>query len=141
NATTLTNYSTLDYNAYRKKKNSTSNFRFKYPLADSLNNVDEKELPAVEVATLNEFFKKTGYELHGIELDYDGIFENVPLPDRNKKGHVYPVTGLDFRLKQSSKAIDAGCVLPNINDSFSGKAPDLGAIEYGTRPVHYGPRK
>ena len=67
-------------------------------------------------------------------------FENVPLPDPQRKGHVYPAKGLDFRLKSSGKAIDAGVVLPNINDSFSGKAPDLGALEYGQEPIQYGPR-
>ena len=37
-------------------------------------------------------------------------------------------------------AIDAGAALPNINDSFSGKAPDLGAYESGRPLPHYGPR-
>jgi len=29
--------------------------------------------------------------------------------------------------------------LPNITDGFSGPAPDLGAIEFGAAPPHYGP--
>lgn len=141
NSATLTNYSTMDYNGYRKKKGSQVNYRLKYPLQDSLNHADEKELPLVELFTLNDFRKKTGYELHGVELDYDGIFENVPLPNPQQKGHVYAVKGLDFRLKPSGKAIDAGCMLPNITDTYSGKAPDFGAIEYGQPPLQYGPRK
>jgi len=30
--------------------------------------------------------------------------------------------------------------LPNITDGFLGKAPDLGAYEYGAPLPHYGPR-
>lgn len=140
-ASTLTNYSSLDYNGYRRKKGKQANYRLRYPLQDSLNNADETELTFVEATTLNDFRKKTGFELHGIELEYDGIFENVPLPDPRRKGHVYPSAGLDFRLKSASKAIDAGCLLPNITDSFTGQAPDLGALEYGQPPLQYGPRK
>jgi hypothetical protein len=71
----------------------------------------------------------------------DDIFVHVPLPDPARRGHIYQVEGYDFRLKPSSKAIDAGVVLPNINDDFSGKAPDLGAIEFGQQLQHYGPRE
>ena len=137
--TTFTNYSTLDYNGYRTKRGSQIQYRWRYPLRDSLNHADEKEIPVVECTSLNEFRAKTGYELHGVELNYD-IFENVPIPDPQKRGHVYPVKGYDFRLKPSSKAIDAGCILPNITDGYTGKAPDLGALEYGQQTPHYGPR-
>ena len=38
------------------------------------------------------------------------------------------------------KAVDAGMLLPNVNDGYTGRAPDLGAWELG-RPVPvYGPR-
>ena len=47
----------------------------------------------------------------------------------------------DLRLKANSAAIDAGAVLPNINDGFAGKAPDLGAYELGAKAPHYGPRR
>lgn len=39
--------------------------------------------------------------------------------------------GRDFRLAPGSGAIDAGILLPGINDSFSGDAPDAGALEHG----------
>ena len=32
---------------------------------------------------------------------------------------------------QVKKTVDAGCVLSNINDGYSRKAPDIGAIEEG----------
>ena len=141
NITTSTRYSTLDYNGYRKKSGNQNKFRLRYPADDSHNHADDKELQIIESATLKEFQTRSGYELHGIELDFNSIFENVPLPDASRKGHVYPDKGIDFRLKAGSGAIDAGCVLPNITDGFSGKAPDLGALEYGKQAFQFGPRK
>jgi hypothetical protein len=31
-------------------------------------------------------------------------------------------------------------ILPNVTDGFSGKAPDIGALEVGKPAPHYGPR-
>ena len=138
-ATTLTNYSTMDYNGYRRKKNSPIQYRFSYPIENTLNHADEKELPVFEFPSIKEFSSKTGFELHGVELDYD-IFENVPMPDPLKKGFVYPVKDYNFQLKPGGKAIDAGCILPNITDNYTGKSPDLGALEYSRPTPHYGPR-
>jgi len=47
---------------------------------------------------------------------------------------------IDLRLDPASRAVDAGVVLPNFNDGFSGKAPDLGCCELGQPLPHYGPR-
>ena len=44
------------------------------------------------------------------------------------------------RLEPVLAAIDAGVVLPTINDGFTGKAPDLGAYEFGQPLPQYGPR-
>lgn len=138
-AATTTNYSTLDYNGYRKKEGIQTAYQLAYPAHDSLNHADRKELGFVEASSLKEFGKKTGHELHGVELDM-AIFENLDMPDTEKRGVVYAVEGHDFGLKPGGKAIDAGCILPNITDSFTGKAPDLGAWEYGHPVPHYGPR-
>ena len=137
-ATTYTNYSSMDYNGYRKEGGS-SGYRLRYPIHDSLNHADDRELRFFEFASLKEFSRKTGFELHGLELTND-IFQNSPLPDPRLRGHVYPVDGYDFRLKKSSKAIDAGVGLPNITDGHTGKAPDLGAFESGKEIPDYGPR-
>jgi len=137
--TTFTRYSSLDYNGYKKKKKDGMKYRWRYPASDAFNQADEKDLATLEFKSLRDFSKHTGYETHGIELD-DDIFINVPLPDPATKGHVYPLAGYDFRLKPSSKAVDAGCMLPNITDNFSGKAPDLGAVESGKPLLTYGPR-
>jgi len=37
-------------------------------------------------------------------------------------------------LKEGANAIDAGTVLPNMVEDFTGKAPDLGAHEFGKPP-------
>jgi hypothetical protein len=51
-----------------------------------------------------------------------------------------PLATNDLRLKPGSAAIDAGVVLANIDDGFTGKAPDLGAYELGDELPQYGPR-
>ena len=136
-AATTTTYSTLDYNGYRRKKGNKIPYRWSQPKDKFADNTDEKNLVTVEAASLREFSKKTGLETHGIEVDAN-IFERVTLP--LVRGKVYPVDGNDLRLRKGSAAIDAGVVLPNINDDYSGKAPDLGAYEYGSPIPHYGPR-
>ena len=47
---------------------------------------------------------------------------------------------LIFKLKPNSKAEDASVVIPTINESFNGKAPDLGALESGRPETKWGPR-
>ena len=81
----------------------------------------------------------TGQESHGIEVDYD-IFENLKAPVTGKPHAVYHAKDLNFRLKPGSKPVDAGVRLPNVNDQFTGRAPDLGALEAGQSEPVYGPR-
>ena len=47
---------------------------------------------------------------------------------------------LNFTLKPQSKAVDAGLVIPTVNEDFAGRAPDLRALETGKPVPHYGPR-
>ena len=47
---------------------------------------------------------------------------------------------LNFALKPNSKAVDAGVMIPTVNEDFAGHAPDLGALESGQPASHYGPR-
>ncbi len=44
----------------------------------------------------------------------------------------------EFHLTPQSSGVDAGVVLPNFNDGFTGKAPDLGAAETGSPPLRFG---
>ena len=75
-------------------------------------------------------------------VDYD-VFMNVPMlnaQDPVSRTTVYPLAGLDFRLRPGSAAIDRGMVIPNVTDEYTGVAPDLGALEYGKPVPVYGPR-
>jgi hypothetical protein len=74
-------------------------------------------------------------------VDYD-VFVNVPKLDRDPKTvqRLYNFKDYDFRLRPGSAAIDRGVVIPNVNDGFTGSAPDLGALEAGQPLPVYGPR-
>jgi hypothetical protein len=93
-------------------------------------------------STLSEYSRATGQDQHSVEVDYD-IFANVTrldAQDLKKVQTVYKAEDFDFRLKPGSAPIDRGAILPNITDGFTGKAPDLGALESGEPLPHYGPR-
>jgi hypothetical protein len=53
----------------------------------------------------------------------------------------YSPSQVDPRLSPGSRAVDAGVVLPNVNDGFQGRAPDLGCCELGEPLPHYGIRQ
>jgi hypothetical protein len=91
--------------------------------------------------TLAEYSAGSHQDQHSVAVDYD-VFVNVPKLEKDPKTvqKLYKAADFDFSLKPGSAAIDRGVVLPNITDGFSGSAPDLGALEYGQAPVHYGPR-
>jgi hypothetical protein len=127
-----------DYNGFRPNRNVSRQYNWLAPAPGSTA-YEPKASDWKSFATLAEFQKATGQEAHGIEVDYD-IFEKLAPPDPARRYHVYHAMDLNFRLKANSKAVDAGVVLPTINEGFTGKAPDLGALEYGQPEPHYGPR-
>ena len=51
-----------------------------------------------------------------------------------------PIPPQFITLNPGCAAVDAGAILPNINDGFVGAAPDLGAFELGQPLPTYGPR-
>ena len=76
-------------------------------------------------------------------VDYD-VFMNVKhldAQDIRTVQKVYKAEEFDFRLKPNSAAVDKGLALPNVNDGFAGRAPDLGALEVGQALPHFGPRR
>ena len=89
--------------------------------------------------SLEAYQKETGQDAHSVLLDYD-TFVDAPMPDLEDPTRLYDPEEIDLRLRRGSRAIDAGIVLPNINDGYDGRAPDLGAYEYGQDMPHYGPR-
>ena len=127
-----------DYNGYRPNRGVTAQYKWLAP-ARGTTAYEPKSSDWRSFATLFEFQKATGQETHGIELDYDA-FENMTPPDPARRYQVYHAMDLNFRLNPKGKAIDAGVPLPTINDNFTGKAPDLGAVELNQPEPHYGPR-
>lgn len=86
-------------------------------------------------ADLASFAQAVGIEEHGIRVRKEDVFASWCLPPEPG-----PVERPCLTLRPGSNAIDAGTVLPNINEDFAGKAPDLGAYEFGKPLPHYGPR-
>lgn len=130
-----TAYSIADYNGYRPNKGPDSpenQFRWLSPEGEQ-----------VEFKTLKNFSKISGLEAHGISIDYD-VFEDLQKPvhalERGLPSPVYHAVDLNFNLNPKGLAVDAGVIIPNINDHFNGKAPDLGALEVGGPVVIYGAR-
>jgi hypothetical protein len=80
------------------------------------------------------------YRRHGaVVMSARGNFASGLGPPPSRQTRFAP-DKVDLRLDPASKAVDAGVVLPNFNDGFSGKAPDLGCCELGQPLPHYGPR-
>ncbi|MBK9170011.1 MAG: hypothetical protein IPM24_21465 [Bryobacterales bacterium] len=118
----MTPYTTLDYNGYRRNAPGALIRWF-----------DGKK--HAEYDTLEAFHKATGHEAHGRMVDYD-IFVDAVAP---RAGTTMHPDQYDLRLRPGSAAVDAGMPLANINDGFAGRAPDMGAYELGVPPPVYGP--
>jgi len=144
--TTNTNYTSSDYNGFRPNPGAAMSFRWSSPpftvaMTPSGPGL-QPNLETRDFATLAQYSQATGQDRHSILVDYD-IFMNVRRLDAQdipNLQRLYKAEDLDFRLKPGSAAVDQGVVLSNITEGFSGKAPDLGAIEVGSAAPHYGPR-
>ncbi|MEO8593967.1 MAG: hypothetical protein ABI759_11660 [Candidatus Solibacter sp.] len=144
---TYTNYTSSDYNGFRPNSGAPYAFEWNSPpatvVADYSRRGHNATLETRRFKALDEYQKATGQDQHSILVDYDS-FVNVPkLDGRDVKTvqRLYKAGDYDFRLKPNSPAIDRGVALPNVTDGYSGKAPDLGAIELGQEASHYGPRQ
>jgi hypothetical protein len=119
-----TAYSRMDYNAYRRNE------------PDRLLKWTDHNGKVGRYQSIEEFFRATGLEKHGILTDHD-IFVKCDPPE---KGKTYKPSDYNLLLKNNTNVIDTGIALPQITDGFAGKAPDLGCYELGIKPPHYGPR-
>ncbi len=82
-----------------------------------------------------DFQYATGMETHGMAgLSYS-MLRQVNEP--RTKHLDLPLT-LDFQLKTDAPCIDHGQILYNINDDFTGQAPELGALELDSALPTYG---
>ena len=135
---TFTNYSSSDYNGFRPNEDADFSFMWNSPpfaiRADYVSKREERKFK-----TLQAFAEATGQDKHSILIDYD-VFQKVTAPDPSDPRKLYKPDDFDFRLQPGSAAVDAGVQLPNVNDDFIGRAPDLGAYEMDRPLPHYGPR-
>jgi hypothetical protein len=150
---TNTNYSSSDYNGFRPNEGAEFSFEWSSPpFSERANFPGEPGKLSVQqqarleaqtrqtrrFKTLKEYAEATGQDTHSVLVDYD-VFEKVTPPGPDPRA-LYKPEDFDFRLRSGSAAVDAGVRLPNINDDFTGRAPDLGAYEIGKPEPHYGPR-
>jgi hypothetical protein len=167
--TTLTPYTSSDYNGFRPNPDAAFSFQWNVvqPGTAGPAGGDPDAAPAAagggrgappagaaggrgaapgmlqpgQFKTLAEYQQATGQDRHSVLVDYD-VFVNVPKLDRDPKTvqRLYNFRDYDFRLRPGSAAIDRGVAIPNVNDGFTGSAPDLGALEAGQPLPVYGPR-
>jgi hypothetical protein len=88
-------------------------------------------------SSLDALRNATGQEAHGIRINARTCLETFDVPGPPPLTSVPPQL---MTLRSTCNAVDAGVVLPNLSDGYTGAAPDLGAYERGALPPHYGPR-
>jgi hypothetical protein len=150
---TNTNYSSSDYNGFRPNEGAPFSFEWSSPPFGTLANfpgeagklpfqqqvqLEAKSREVRRFKTLKEYSVATHQDEHSVLVDYD-VFVKVAPPGPDPRT-LYKPADFDFSLREGSVAIDAGVRLPGINDDFTGRAPDLGAYEFGRPAPHYGPR-
>jgi hypothetical protein len=148
NLRTYTNYSSSDYNGFRPNPGAANSFEWTSPAFGTDADFVGK-LVTRNFKTLAEYQQATKQDQHSVLVDYN-IFVNAKIPDKSDPQHLYNPEDFDFQLKgvlsgvegseTPNPAIDAGVLLPTINDDFTGGAPDLGAYELDRPLPHYGPR-
>ncbi|MBE4752875.1 right-handed parallel beta-helix repeat-containing protein [Corallococcus sp. ZKHCc1 1396] len=75
-------------------------------------------------------------EAHAVQVDLTVFSTPVAYPSAPLTLSATP----DLRIRADSAAANAGQPLANVNEGFSGLAPDLGAVEAGAALPTYGPR-
>jgi hypothetical protein len=161
---TFTNYSSSDYNGFRVNPGAEVSFQWTSPPPNIP--ADYSSLlrgggdggeggggrgggrggnPSLQVrrfATLADYSKATSQDQHSVAVDYDLFVKVTKLDAKDLRSvqKLYKADDFDFSLKPGAAAIDRGVALANVTDGFTGQAPDLGALEFGQAPPHYGPR-
>jgi len=143
---TYTRYSSSDYNGFRPNTDSDVAFEWALPASGATADFNSPDhnvtLDRQSFGSLEDYSRATGQDRNSIIVDYD-IFRNVPELDARETStlqNIYDADDFDFRLRRDAAAIDRGMVIPNVTDGFGGRAPDLGALEFGEATPHYGPR-
>ena len=86
--------------------------------------------------TVQDLAAANGIEAHGRHVDRETVFANYSAPTHPAQ-QPRPV----LHLSAGGEAVDAGAVVANLADVFTGSAPDLGAFELGGPAPHFGPRE
>jgi hypothetical protein len=101
--------------------------------------VSDSRYPSIKDCTGVTYHDALGdydYDLfNGNNEAYPGAEPNgikgIPIYDRNNGEG-------EFALDPFSPGYDAGVVIPNFNDHYSGAAPDMGVHEAGSPPMEFG---
>ena len=148
-----TNYTDSDYNGFRPNEGAEYSFEWSTPpfsirsvfpgemgalAMQQQNQLEAKSRERRRFKTLKEYSEATGQDRHSVMLDYD-VFQKVSPPGPDLRT-LYKPADFDFQLRPGSAAVDAAVRLTGVNDDFTGRAPDLGALEIGRPVPHYGPR-
>ena len=158
---TNTNYSSSDYNGFGVNPAAEYAFQWNSPpwnvvSVDSLPPAGgatttgrgggaaggDTRLEQRRYKTLAEYSAATKQDQHSVMVDYDALV-NVPRLDAKdllRVQKLYDAKDFDFRLNPGSAAVDKGIAIPNVTEGFTGRAPDLGALEVGQPLPIYGPR-
>jgi hypothetical protein len=136
--TTATSYSSSDHNGFRPNDSAEHNFVWNSP-PPQLPIGPKQAIVKRSYSRLPDYVDGTGQDRHSLLIDYN-VFAKAHAPDPDDIEKLYAPEDFDFTLVAGASAIDAGMLLPTINDGFTGKAPDLGAYEFGRALPKYGPR-
>jgi hypothetical protein len=136
---TFTNYSSSDHNGFRPNPGAANAFGWNSPPRGVMTDF-RSDREVRRFGSLGDYAGATGQDRHSVLVDFTD-FVRVAAPDPKDPRRFYRPDEFDFTLRAASKAVDAGVILPNVNDGFTGKAPDLGAFERGRPMPAYGPRK
>jgi hypothetical protein len=128
--TTFSNYSSSDYNGFRPAPGGKVAFEWISPPFETRIDYANKLVPRA-YAALGEYRQATGQDKNSVLIDYD-VFVNVKIPDKTDPQRLYAPDELDFRLKPGSAAVDAGMLLPTINDDYTGECRIQRRMSWGS---------
>ncbi len=132
------NYSVAEHNGYRFNPEAPHAYEWDTPALDI--GMDwTKPTEKRKFKSLAEVQAAVGQEHGSIQVDYQDLVR-ASSPVREDVQRLYKPEDYDFSPAPGSALIDAGKLLPTINDGYQGKAPDIGAFEAGAAPKQYGPR-
>jgi hypothetical protein len=136
---TFTPWSTSDFNGFSAAGTGASQFAWAAPASGAAEYDARSPRPVKSFSTLKDYSAQTGQDSHSRMVDWS-VFRKAGPPLKGDPTRLYRPEDYDFSLAPNSAAIDAGTVLPGVTDGYTGRSPDLGALEFGSPVPVYGPR-